>query len=347
MIFPSYSERLFSSKTLTWILTIGLVSTLTGCIGATNKTEKKDNIPNWVTAPPKNSTHIYGVGSADKIENIALAFSQAEQNGNVQIAQQLRAQIHHINTQDTQVTSNQKGEQVLKRQTAYTQVTTTPIELEQAANEKRFIGENYVYALQSINRSRIITKLTNKLSDLDNTIRKQVASLSTSIHQPPATQDWQTYMKLIPYFAQRTAYVNDLDLYSLQGSQAGKASQDIQDIEQQLEQALFHYGFDVSKTKHANELASALSNYGLTPKSNSVFTLKSTTNQHNETQSGRFYVFKSGTLELIAPSNIHIASWTINSRGIAQNHQSAKAKAVKNWSTQAIEAMFTWLTQSN
>lgn len=345
MIFSSRFEMLLGSKTSKWLLTIGLVSTLTGCIGSNTKTEKADDIPSWVTSPPKSSTHIYGVGSADRIENIALAFIQAEQNGNVQIAQQLRTQVSQTNTQDTQVTSGQSGEQVLKRQTAYTQVTTAPIELEQAVNEKRFAGKNYVYALQSINRSRVIAKLTSELSDLDDTIRKQAASLRTSVNQPPATEDWQTYMQLIPYFAQRTSYVDDLDLYSSQSSPAGKAAQDIQNIEQQLGQALFSYGFDVSKTKQANDLASALSKYGLTPKNNSVFTLKSNTTQNNETQSGRFYVFENGTLELIGPSGTRIASWTVSSRGIAKNQQSAEAKASENWSTQAIEAMFTWLTR--
>lgn len=335
-------------KPLNWVLTITLVASLTGCLGSNSKTEPAETLPNWVTSPPKDNDYLYGVGSSARIENIALAFIQAEQNGNAQIAQQLRTKVSQVNTQDTTVASSGQGdERVSKVQTAYTQVTTAPIELEQAVNEKRFTDTNYVYALQSIDRSRIIAKLQLALSSLDSKIRSQAKRLSTSNSQPPAPDDWRTYMGMIPYFAQRKSYEDDLNLYSTSRALAGEADQDIQTIEQKLGQALLTYGFDSSTTKQSNELASALSSYGLTPSSHSLFTLKSTTNQYSETQSGRFYVFEEGTLELIDPTGSRLASWEVSARGIAKTRQAAKQEATKNWSLQAVRAMFAWLTRLN
>ncbi|PYF79966.1 LPP20 lipoprotein [Marinomonas alcarazii] len=329
-----------------WIMVTGLLLSLTGCAGLMTSSEQaSETIPDWVLSPPRDNNHLYGVGSAPRIENIALAFTQAEQNGNAQIAQQLRTQVSQINTQDTQVRSGQGGEQVSKTQTAYTQVTTSPIELEQTKNEKRFAGENYVYAMQSIDRRRIVAKLKVAINDTDATIRKEAALLSTADDQYPAPQDWQTYMQLIPYFAQRKSYVDELTLYSVERTSAGKADADIQAIEKRLNLALSHYGFDVSSTKQADQLASALSHFGLTPKSGSLFKLNSKTIQHTEEQDGRFYAFEDGTLELIDPSGSRLASWTVSARGIAKNLGKAQEQASYNWSKQAIEAMFTWLTR--
>lgn len=333
------------SKPFRWMLTLGVLSSLTGCIGTNSKPEQAEVLPEWVASPPKDTTHIYGVGSSARIENLALAFIQAEQNGNAQIAQQLRTQVSQTNIQDTQVTSIQGNEQILKVQSAYTQVTTAPIELEQALNEDRFVGKNYVYALQSIDRSRIIISLTDALNDLDDVIRKQAESLTTRTGEAPLAEDWPHYMRLIPHFAQRKSYEEELRLYSTQRTLAGKADSDIQAIEEQLNQALLSYGFDVSNTAQANQLASALSQYGFTPKSNGLFNLQSQTAQHQEIQSGRFYVFEEGTLTLMDPSGTQLASWTVSARGIAASPQGAQAKATENWANQAIGAMFTWLTR--
>ncbi|WP_421848584.1 LPP20 family lipoprotein [Marinomonas sp.] len=331
---------------LNWIMMTSLVLSLTGCLGLNNKSsDTQEPIPDWVLAPPQASSHLYGVGSAARIENIALAFTQAEQNGNAQIAQQLRTQVSQVNTQDTQVRSGQGKEQVSKTQTAYTQVTTSPIELEQAINEQRFAGTNYVYALQSIDRSRITAKLKIAISDTDDMIRKQAALLTKTEDKYPAPQDWQTYMQLIPYFAQRKSYEDELNLYSTASTAVGKADSEIQDIEQRLNLALSSYGFDVSSTEQADTLASALSRFGLTPKAGSLFKLNSRTIQHHEEQDGRFYVFEDGTLELIDPTGSRLASWTVSARGIAKNLNTAQEQASKNWSNQAVEAMFTWLTR--
>ncbi|MEP0072371.1 MAG: LPP20 family lipoprotein [Marinomonas sp.] len=338
-------KSILGSKPFRWMLTLGLLSSLTGCIGTNTKTEQAEVLPEWVVSPPKDNTHIYGVGSSARIENLALAFIQAEQNGNAQIAQQLRTQVSQTNIQDTQVTSIQGNEQVLKVQSAYTQVTTAPIELDQALNEDRFAGKNYVYALQSIDRSRIIANLTDALDDLDNVIRKQAESLATRSGQAPVAEDWPHYMRLIPHFAQRKSYEEELNLYSTQRTLAGKADSDIQAIEEQLNQALLSYGFDVSHTAQTNQLASALSQYGFTPKANGLFTLQSQTAQHQEIQSGRFYVFEEGTLELIDPNGSRLASWTVSARGIATSQKGAQSKATENWANQAINAMFTWLTR--
>lgn len=328
-------------------LLVGLLLSLVGCSGVSTKPSKNgEDLPNWVSSPPKSSTHLYGVGSAPRIENLALAFTQAEHNGNAQIAQQLRTKVSQTNIQDIQVRSGQGEEQVSKINTAYTHIATSPIELTQTLNEQRFAGKKDVYALQSFDRSRVVAQLRVKIQETDTLIRAQATALDKSTTLPK-TQDWQSYMQLIPYFAQRKAYQEELNLYSTERTLAGRADADIREIEQRLSQALTHYGFDTSKTKQADALASALSQFGLTPKNDSLFTLNSRTEQSQQTQNGRFYVFENGTLELIDPTGSRLAAWTVSARGIASSLTSAQEQATANWSNQAIEAMFTWLTRLN
>lgn len=332
------------SKLTNWLLSLGLVASLTGCLNTKQGDTATQKLPDWVTSPPSNSSHIYGVGSASRIENLALAFAQAEQNGNAQIAQQLRTQVSQLNTQDTQVIANGDKEQVTKLQSAYTQVRTAPIKLEQTKNEARFTAGNYVYALQSINRTRLISRLSEQLAKLDTDILKQAESITMS--GEPNTADWQGFMHLIPLFAQRTKYVKQLNLYSQKSRSSGQADQEILEIESALNDALFHYGFDTSQTHLASQLSSALSAYGLSPKQNGAFTLKSTGKSNTETQNGRSYVFEEGSLTLFSPAGEMLASWNINARGIAKNQQSALDKAEKNWADKAIESMFLWLTDN-
>ncbi|MCV2401704.1 LPP20 family lipoprotein [Marinomonas sp. C2222] len=330
-------------KLINWTLGLCLVASLTGCLNAKQEAASTQKLPDWVTSPPSNSSHIYGVGSASRIENLALAFAQAEQNGNAQIAQQLRTQVSQLNTQDTQVISNGNSEQVTKLQSAYTQVRTAPIELEQTKNEARFTADNYVYALQSINRTRLISKLSEQLAELDTDILRQAESIT--LHGEPKTADWQSFMRLIPLFAQRARYVEQLNLYSQQSRVLGEANQEIAGIESALNKALLHYGFDTSKTHLASQLSSALSTYGLSPKQDSVFTLRSKGQSNIETQSGRFYAFEEGSLELLSPKGELLGSWNIQARGIAKNQESALNKAAENWASQAIDSMFLWLTK--
>ena len=328
-----------------WLLWAGIAASLSGCFGSLSQTDKANTLPDWVSTPPKSNSHIYGVGSAPKIDNLALAFAQAEQNGNGQIAQQLKTQVSQVSTQNTQVTSNNGNQQVAKIQTAYTQIATAPIELEQAINEQRFAGEKYVYALQSIDRARIVSRLKQALTEQDALIEKLAQGLTTGPGQAAATQDWQTYMRLIPAFAQRQSYAEELQIYSTERQLAGRASANIQQIERQLSEALQQYGMDATQTDQVIALASALSQYGFTAKSPAVFRLTSQTSQHSETQAGRYYVFEEGTLALYGPNNSPLASWTVSARGIAKDQKRAAEMATSNWSKQAVNAMFTWLTR--
>ncbi|GAA0827490.1 hypothetical protein GCM10009112_06490 [Marinomonas arenicola] len=337
-------------RSFSWLLVASFsLASLTGCISALSgdslvKTDSSD-VPDWVLSPPSDRSHLYGVGSAPRIDNLALAFSQAEQNGNAQIAQQLRTQVSQVNTQDTQVSSTSgQHEQVVRIQSAYTQVKTAPIELEQTVNEQRFAGADYVYVLQSIDRQRIIAKLTAMLSDTDDQIRSAAARLSTTPEQTAAVKDWRTYMGLIRLFAQRKTYQDELNLYSTQNGLSGRADKDLQATERQLNQALSQFGFDISATEQGHLLASELSKYGLVAKQGGVFRLSSKTSSHSQTQSGRYYVFQEGTLSLIGPDNGHLASWNLSARGIDKNQQSAENKAAEDWSQQAISTLFSWLT---
>ncbi|REG82643.1 LPP20 family lipoprotein [Marinomonas pollencensis] len=336
-------------RPLNWALVALSATVLSGCISSLPDFQSAQTdptkVPDWVLSPPSDRSHLYGVGSAPRIDNLALAFAQAEQNGNAQIAQQLRTQVSQLNTQDTQVSSTSgQNEQVIRVQSAYTQVKTAPIELEQTVNEQRFAGDDYVYVLQSIDRQRIIAKLTEALKDTDDKIRSAAASLSTSPDQTAAQQDWRTYMRLIPLFAQRKNYQDELNLYSTQAALLGRADKSLQATEQQLNQALNQFGFDVSGTEQSDLLASELSQYGLTAKQDAVFTLTSKTSHHTQMQQGRYYVFQEGTLSLIGADQRHLASWTVRARGIDKNPQSAEGKAAEDWSQQAVSKLFNWLT---
>lgn len=338
---------LFLSRPLCWVSISALCLSLSGCFGLDSKKESDpEKLPEWIMSPPRDNTHLYGVGSAPRIDNLALAFSQAEREGNVQIAQQLRTQVSQVNTQDTRVTSSSgQSENVSKIQTAYTQVKTAPISLEQTQNIERFAAKDYVYALQSIDRARIVARLRREISDLDDQIHQKASQLTTSSSQPANSQDWQVYMNLIPYFAQRKEYQSDLNLYSGKQGLEGRADEDIRQIEQQLSNALSEFGFDATGTAQSHALASALSSFGFTPKSHSVFRLSTQTSQHQEIQGGRFYVFEEGSLTLIGPKGATLASWSVSARGIAKEQESAKNKATEAWAHQAVEAMFLWLTR--
>lgn len=340
-------------RTLGWLLVTTLsTASLTGCIaglGENTKTQSavdSNTLPNWVISPPRDNTHLYGVGSAPRIDNLALAFSQAEQNGNAQIAQQLRSQVSQVNTQDTQVSSQSgQAEQVRRINSAYTQVKTAPIELEHTVNEERFAGEDYVYVLQSIDRQRIVAKLRMSIQDVDDSIRKAAKNLTLTPDNVANPQEWRTYMSLIPLFAQRKSDQDELNLYSNQSGLSGRADSDIQDIEHRLTLALDQFGFNVKNTDQADALASALSQYGLTAKDPAIFVLTSVTSSHQKTQQDRFYVFEEGTLSLTGPNHQHLASWDVTGRGIDNNQQSASHKAEQDWAQQAVKALFSWLTE--
>lgn len=337
-----------------WLLTATLSLSLSGCFDANVKSNDvktkvsssaSDKMPDWVISPPRDNAHLYGVGSAPRIDNLALAFTQAEQNGNAQIAQQLRTQVSQINTQDTQV-SNISGqdEQVTRIQSAYTQVKTTPIILKDTVNEARYADIDYVYALQSIDRTQMIAKLRHALTEFDDSIRQQASKLSTSLGDTPSEKDWRIYMQLIPLFAERKQTATELSLYAQQSGSLAHSDKDILAIEAQTNNALTHFGFDTSNTSFPQALASALSSYGLTPKADSTFRLESKTNQHQQTQNGRFYVFEEGTLTLLDPTGSQLGAWTVSGRGIATDQASAEQQARMDWSNQAIKAMFAWLT---
>ena len=324
---------------------------LSGCLETTMAvtpdlvTPTTDKIPNWVLSPPQDSSHLYGVGSAPRIDNIALSFAQAEQNGNAQIAQQLRTQVSQINIQNTQV-SNTTGqpEQVTRIQSAYTQVKTPQIELEQAVNEARFAGKDVVYALQSIDRNRIVSKLKLTMQDIDEAIQQQASQLSSKSGTSPREQDWHTYMRLIPLFAKRKETYRELALYDQHVSAFLHSDPAISTLETQTSEALSEFGFDTTNTSFPQALNSTLSTFGLTPKVHSTFQLTSQTSQHSQTQDGRFYVFEEGTLSLLDSAGNQLGTWTASGRGISTDKSAAIQQAKADWSHQAIQGMFHWLT---
>lgn len=308
-------------------------------------TPTTDKLPSWVLSPPQDSSHLYGVGSAPRIDNIALSFAQAEQNGNAQIAQQLRTQVSQINTQNTQV-SNATGqpEQVTRIQSAYTQVKTPPIELEQTVNEARFAGKDVVYALQSIDRNRIVAKLKLTMQDIDEAIQQQASQLSSKPGTAPREQEWRTYMQLIPLFAKRKTTHDELALYDQHVSSFLHSDPAISRLETQTNKALSEFGFDTTNTSFPQALNSALSTFGLTPKMHSTFQLTSQTSQHSQTQDGRFYAFEEGTLSLLDSAGNQLGTWTASGRGISTDKSAAIQQAKADWSHQAIQGMFHWLT---
>ncbi|GAB3488101.1 LPP20 family lipoprotein [Marinomonas epiphytica] len=333
-------------------LLLGLLALgLSGCVGlgtSSDTANKATELPDWVFNPPKSSSLLYGVGSAERIENIALAFAQAEQNGNGQIAQQLQTQVSQVSTQDVQVSSQAgQDEQVNKVQTAYTHVRTAPIDLEQTKNEQRFTGEHYVYALQSLDRSRVAARLQSKLAEQDIQILNLASQLASTSDAAAYHDDWPTYMGLIPLFAQRSSYQQELNLFSTSRSLQGVPSSEVKAVETRVNEALQSIGFAVGDNKNSDTLASALAKFGLSPKENSLFTLTTNTNLNHQIQSGRYYVFEEGSLSLTGPEGEKLAAWTVSARGIGTDQIRATHQANQAWSVQAVEAMFNWLTRLN
>ena len=311
---------------------------LSGC--APSPKEPLETLPEWVSNPPKSSRYLYGVGSYERIDNLALAFAQAEQNGNGQIAQQLKTQVSQTSTSQVNVSNSGQGEQVIRNDSLYTKVKTAPIELEQTSNQERYTGTQYVYALQVLDRSRALSRLRLQIDELESSIREQAAELSPAIVEA----DWPIYMALIPDFAQRANLVEKYQLYSQNG--ASYAGDDrVKSIESQLSKALRQFRFYLPSTPQRNELEAAFTEAGfLTSKAPATFSVSTDTQLRNEIQKTRHYAFIEGTLSLTARDGTMIGSWQVSGRGIGLNDISAEQKARQSWADKAVEALLTHLS---
>ncbi|TDO97913.1 LPP20 family lipoprotein [Marinomonas balearica] len=331
------------------ILGVCLSGLLTACVGSGGDTASQSNavatMPEWISNPPKDARYLYGVGSYSKIEDLAEAYKQAEQNGNAQIAQQLRTQVSQVNTQDIQVTQETgQQEHVLKAQSAYTKSKSVNIELDQIQNQARFQDDQYVYALQAFDRSKAASRLRQKIDKLDGSIRAIGAKLALDLEPNP--KDWRAYLSLIPLFSERQLQVQKLELYSKSGAIFPPDSK-VKAIQQALGVALKSFAFKVDSDALFNPVSSQLTEVGLRAGTDNVVWLLSTTTQsRSENKAGRTYTFTEGTLNLSTSSGEPLGSWTAKGRGISKQEASAILKAQQDWSEKAVSAMFQWMTGS-
>lgn len=308
---------------------IGLL--LNGC--STSQPNTKDATPDWVANPPKNSRYVYGVGTYQRIDNLALAFAQAEQNGNGQIAQQLRTRVSQSNMSQVEVTQTTgEAEQVVRNDRLYTRVYTAPIELEQIVNQERYIGPNYVYALQALDRSRALSRLRQQIDTLDNQIIEQGALLADTIVEP----DWPIYMRLIPDFAQRTKLVEKYQLYS-QNNTLYHDDARVKAIESKLSDAMNQYHFYLAPSSLRQALSVAFTDSGLsTSQAAATFSVDTDIAQRQQYQNERYYTFIDGSITLSSRNGDTIGSWQATGRGIASQPDAAEQKAKQEWAQKAV-----------
>ncbi len=321
-----------------WSLLGASALLLAGCASAPK--EPIETLPDWVANPPKSSRYLYGVGSYERIDNLALAFAQAEQNGNGQIAQQLKTQVSQTTTSQVNVAQSSQGEQVTRNDTLYTRIKTAPIELEQISNQERHAGLDYVYALQVLDRSRALSRLRLQIDEVESDILSQAEALSPDVIEA----DWPIYMQLIPSFAQRSKLVEKYQLYSQSGA-SYEGDDRVKSVEKQLTSAFQTYRFYVPNSAQQSPLEAAFTEAGFqTSRQASTFTVVSKTQTRSETQKTRHYAFMEGTLTLTDRNDTIIGSWQVSARGIGLNDVSAEQKARQAWADAAVEALVTHLS---
>ncbi|ADZ92765.1 LPP20 family lipoprotein [Marinomonas mediterranea] len=343
----TYTATLYHRKRL--ILGVCLSSLLTGCIGASHDNSSQEAaasaLPEWISNPPKDTRYLYGVGSYSKIDDLAEAFKQAEQNGNAQIAQQLRTQVSQVNTQDIQVTkSTGQQEQVLRAQSAYTKSKSLNIELDQIQNKERYQDTQYVYALQAFDRSKAASRLRQKIDEIDGDIRT-IGSGLTLLSEPDKSE-WRTYLSLIPKFSERQQLVEKLELYSQSGA-IFPPDKKVKEIQRALGTALNTFSFNVTSSELTNPINSQLTEVGLRAGTeNVVWKLSTQTQSRSEQKAGRTYAFIEGTLSLSTRDGEPLGSWSAKGRGISKQEASATLKAQQDWSEKAVTSMFQWMTSN-
>lgn len=331
---------------------------LTGCLGQGTKSEAvtQKRTPDWVLNPPSDSRYIYGVGSADKFDDLARSTALAERQANADIASQLRVTVSQTNIQDTQVTSGTgQSEQVLTSLASQTRVDTEALALEQSETVESAIAGNYVYVLQRLDRARIVARLNQEIDEIDAkfaTIAGDVDENADLINQ------WRAMLPALPLLAKRAQTFNSLTLYSRSVVNKPKSAQMLA-FEKKLDRLLVALAIDVqSQVRGTKSLVqnvrSGLTLKGLTPTDVSVVSqnkaplkLMLHASATVEKQKDRTYVFLTvnAALQQTINGNAMLANWTVTERGVSAIASQAQLSAERKAAAKLAEHIFTHLTQ--
>ena len=352
-----------SSKKLAVTFYCAISILLSACIGqSTDNGSAKvqaDRIPDWVLNPPSGGRYIYGVGSAQKFEDLVQTTANARRQANADIASQLRVTVSQSNVQSTQVRSgSNQSEQVLTSLASNTRVETEALALEQSETVESAQAGNYVYVLQRLDRTRVVARFNQEIDELDTQLETIVAGINTN---DDVVTQWSAILPALPLLAVRSQTLDMLTLYSRNAVVKNKSAS-VLELEILLSKLLVALAIQVdspvSKSGSlVSNVQSALTQKGLTPSDATLTRNGQTTplrltldfNTTTKSQGGRVYVFL--TMEAALQQAINqkemLASWNITGRGVSavgsQAHQVAERKVAK----QLAEAVFTYLTKEN
>lgn len=332
---------------------------LTACLGQSSSNtvaSKTDRAPDWVLQPPSDSRYIYGVGSAQKLDDLAQSVTNARRQANADIASQLRVTISQSNLQSTEVTSGtNQSEQVINSMASQTRSNIETLALEQSETVESQQSGNYVYVLQRLDRVRMVSRLSQEIDDIDAQLDKIAISLNPSTD---AVSQWRDLLPALPLLANRVQSLELLNLYSKNALSKSKPAS-VQALEVTLSELLLALSIQVeSDTPQSNALIShvqsALTQKGLTPEearlaNNSPSPLKLVLDFSTkvEQQGARTYVFLTveATLQQLLNQGSMLASWTINERGVSSIQTQAKLAADQKAASSLADAVFQHLTQ--
>lgn len=321
---------------------------LAGC-SSVDTADNRDAIPDWVANPPSDARYLYGVGSAERIDDVADAFKQAERQGNADIANQLRVTVSNRNVQSTQVEqSNSQPEKVMRSMSQVTKVETAPIVLDQSESVERYQSERYVYVLQRLDRQRVVSRLRQQLEEVDLQLIQVANRVSNS---QPLVEQWSVLMSALPMLSQRAQYLDLLAIYSKSSTVAFAMPDQVVGLQGKINQLLKELRIQVRDPSDQNpQLAmavrAALTSKGLTPGQSQAAPLSlSLSSQYDfQQQAGRHYVFVNSKASLQLKDGHQIAAWDLTARGISAGQQQAVSDAENKLSKELAEKLFVWMT---
>ncbi|TBR43806.1 hypothetical protein CBF23_003510 [Marinomonas agarivorans] len=339
---------------------------LTGCFGQNTKpstASKPERTPDWVLNPPSDSRYIYGVGSAEKFEDLVQSTTLARRQANADIASQLRITVSQSNIQNTEVTSGTgRSEQVLSSMASQTRVDTEALALEQSETvESQAVGR-YVYVLQRLDRARVVASLRQEIDELDAKFATIVADVdTTNVDTADLINQWRAMLPALPLLAERTQAVNLLKLYSKTVVNKPKSAQ-ILAFEKQLDRLLVALAIQVESqvpgtTSLVQNVRSGLTDKGLTPSSAEVLQNRKAplklmlhATATVEKQKDRTYVFltvNAALQQTVNNDNAMLANWSLTERGVSAIASQAQLAAQGKIADKLTEQIFAYLTKAS
>lgn len=337
------------------IIGVGLTACISSPVKESQTAQQKTRTPDWVLNPPSDGRYLYGVGSAEKFEDLVQSTTLARRQANADIASQLKVTVSQSNIQSTEVTSgSDQSEQVLTSLASQTRIDIEALALEQSETVESTISGKYVYVLQRLDRARIVTRLRQEIEDIDAEFTAIATEIDTN---SDLVSQWRSMLPALPLMAARAQAVKSLKLYSKTAVSTAK-SQQFQTFEKQLNTLLMalaiHVESQVPDSRSLTQnIRSGLTEKGLTPSTASSQLGKAPlkimlhASSTIETQGDRTYVFLTinAALQQQVGQQSMLANWTITKRGVSAIASQAKIAAEKKAAMELANEVFTYLTQ--